>query len=201
MKLPLHWLTIGLMALSLGITGCRKRPDRLTTLGGTGPRSIVGDEPSNPFGTKPFEGGTTTTATPTETGLPQPPGDWDNPAKWTRNPDMFRDQTVYFDFDKATVKPSEVAKLTEVARRMRTMPGHALKIEGHADERGTEEYNRTLGDKRAQSIREFLFKEGMNPDMMPTITFGEDKPAVAGHNEAAWAKNRRGELVLLVPVR
>jgi len=97
------------------------------------------------------------------------------------------------------VKPSEISKLKEVARRMKTFPGKALRIEGHCDERGTEEYNRSLGDKRAQSIREFLASEGFSAELMPTTTYGEDKPADPGHSEAAFAKNRRGELVLLSP--
>ena len=128
-------------------------------------------------------------------GLKQPNGNFDD---WSANTSEFQDQTVYFDYDKANVKPSEVGKLKEVARRMKSsFQGKALRIEGHCDERGTEEYNRTLGDKRAQAIRELLASEGMDPGMMPTLTFGEDKPADPGHNEAAFSKNRRGALVLL----
>ena len=95
------------------------------------------------------------------------------------------------------MKPSEVEKLKEVARRMKNFQGKALRIEGHCDERGTEEYNRALGDRRAQAVREFLAGEGLDPSMMPTLTFGEDKPVDPGHNEAAYSRNRRGALVLL----
>src|SRR5262249_39277043 len=119
---------------------------------------------------------------------------------WTPNRDEFRAQTVYFDFDKSIIKPSEVSKLDEVARRMKSsFQGKALRIEGHCDERGTEEYNRALGDRRALSVREKLVSLGLDPEMLPTITYGEEKPADPGHNEAAWAKNRRAELVLLSP--
>jgi peptidoglycan-associated lipoprotein len=77
--------------------------------------------------------------------------------------------------------------------------GKALRIEGHCDERGTEEYNRSLGDRRALSIREKLVQLGLDPEMLPTISFGEEKPVDPGHNEAAWSRNRRGELILLSP--
>ena len=70
--------------------------------------------------------------------------------------DEFKDQTVYFEFDKSTIKPGEISKLEEVVRRMKGFPGKALRVEGHCDERGTEEYNRSLGDRRALSIREKL---------------------------------------------
>ena len=77
--------------------------------------------------------------------------------------------------------------------------GKFLRIEGYCDERGTEEYNRALGDRRALSAREYLAKLGINPEDIQTISFGKDKPADPGHNAAAWAKNRRCEFVLLTP--
>ena len=69
-------------------------------------------------------------------------------------------------------------------------------VEGNTDNRGTEEYNRALGERRALSVREELVKMGMNPEMVPTISYGEDKPADPANNEAAWAKNRRAEFVI-----
>ena len=82
---------------------------------------------------------------------------------------------------------------------MATMPYDALLIEGHCDERGTEEYNRALGERRALSVREFLVTLGVAPDRVETVSFGEDRPADPGHSSAAWDKNRRGEIVLLSP--
>jgi peptidoglycan-associated lipoprotein len=118
----------------------------------------------------------------------------------TPDRDTFRDQTVYFAFDRADVRPSEVSKLERVASEMKsTHAGKALRIEGHCDERGTEEYNRSLGEKRAASVRETLVRLGMNPAMIQTISMGEEHPAVPGHDEAAWSKNRRGEIILLSP--
>jgi peptidoglycan-associated lipoprotein len=74
-----------------------------------------------------------------------------------------------------------------------------VRIEGHCDERGTEEYNRVLGEKRALAAREGLIAEGVESGRIPTISYGEDKPAMPGQNEAAWKMNRRAEFLLLTP--
>jgi len=203
---PVTLITVALMALSLGVVGCRKDLQKPATLQGRGPgRGIAGEQPGGIIGSTPVQPdrGTAIPETPTGTtvgdptqGLKAAVGEWD---KWFENPKEFQEQTVYFDFDKANVKPSEISKLKEVARRMKTFKDKALRIDGHCDERGTEEYNRALGDRRAQSIREFLSSEGIDQNIMPTRTYGEDKPADPGHTETAYAKNRRGELILLSP--
>ena len=84
---------------------------------------------------------------------------------------------------------------------MKQYRGKALRVEGHCDERGTEEYNRSLGDRRSLAIREYLARAGMDSQMIDSISYGEDRPKVQGHNEAAWSKNRRGEFILLDPPR
>ena len=81
----------------------------------------------------------------------------------------------------------------------REYPSAAVQVEGHCDERGTEEYNRALGERRALAAREALIGLGIASDRVDTISYGEDKPAVPGHNESAWSKNRRGAFVLLTP--
>lgn len=111
----------------------------------------------------------------------------------------FAANTIHFDYDKAIVKASELGKLQPVIAALKASRQNKLLIEGHCDERGTEEYNRALGERRALAIRAQLAKAGISPDRLRTTTLGEDKPAELGHTEAAWAKNRRGELVLLKP--
>jgi peptidoglycan-associated lipoprotein len=106
---------------------------------------------------------------------------------------------VYFDFDKSAIRTGEQGKLDEVANYLRANPSHAVRIEGNCDERGTEEYNRSLGERRALAGREYLVRLGIDPTRVDTITYGEDRPAVVGHNEAAWSKNRRDEFVVLTP--
>ena len=107
--------------------------------------------------------------------------------------------TVYFDFDRATIKPGETSKIDEVVSYLKANRTHAVQIEGHCDERGTEQYNLSLGERRALAVREYLVTAGIQPDRVFTISYGESRPAVPGHNEAAWSKNRRGVFVLLTP--
>jgi peptidoglycan-associated lipoprotein len=103
--------------------------------------------------------------------------------------------TVYFDYDSAKVKPSEVSKLEAVATVMKSS-SKSLVVEGYTDERGTAEYNRALGERRAQSCREELVHLGVSASRITTISYGKERPADPAHDEAAWAKNRRCEFGL-----
>jgi peptidoglycan-associated lipoprotein len=183
------------LACSTALVGCRKGLDKTTLIPSQDKSRIVDSNLGNNG-----VNGVPAVFDPTKgEGIAAAGGDFTN---WKENREEFAAQTVYFDFDKSNIKPGEIKKLEEVVQKMKaSFQGKALRIEGHCDERGTEEYNRTLGDRRAQSIREFLVKEGLSPEILPTITFGEDKPADPGHTEEAFKKNRRGELVLLAPVR
>ncbi|MCD6050990.1 MAG: peptidoglycan-associated lipoprotein, partial [Verrucomicrobia bacterium] len=131
-------------------------------------------------------------------GTIPPTGDFD-PSKWDENPAFFKANTVYFDYDRAAVRAGERVRVEEVAAYLKGKPGHMVKIEGHCDERGTEEYNRALGERRALAVREYLVNLGIQPERVHTISFGEDRPAEIGSSEGAWAKNRRGEFILLTP--
>ena len=101
---------------------------------------------------------------------------------------------IYFDYDSAKVRPSEASKLETVAAALK---GNSKKlvIEGHCDERGTAEYNRALGERRAQAAREELARLGVDADRISTVSYGKDRPADPGHDESAWSKNRRCEFV------
>ena len=102
-------------------------------------------------------------------------------------------QTVYFDYDSAKLKTRAKAKLERAADWLKRNPKVNVRIEGHCDERGTNEYNLALGERRALSARRYLVSLGINPDRIFTISYGEEAPADPGHNEGAWAKNRRCE--------
>lgn len=176
------------LMLGAAAVGCKKNPQNTTTLYGQRQTGLT----DRPGGLIPDS------ATPINSeGIPPSSLNFDN---MTADRDTFRDQTVYFEFDKANVKPSEVSKLETVASQMRAShSGKALRIEGHCDERGTEEYNRSLGERRALSVRETLVRLGMDPAMIQTITLGEERPQTPGHDESAWSRNRRGEIILLTP--
>jgi peptidoglycan-associated lipoprotein len=107
--------------------------------------------------------------------------------------------TVYFDFDSSTVKSSEMDKVSSVAGQLSGRSETKLLIEGHCDERGTEEYNRALGERRALALREALIQQGISGDRIRTLSYGEDRPMDTGLNEEAYRMNRRGEFVLLLP--
>ena len=175
------------LMLCAAAVGCKKSPQNTTTL--YGQKSGLTDRPGGPI---------SDTATPISSeGIPASNVNFDSMIP---DRETFRDQTVYFDLDKANIRPTEVSKLERVASEMKgSHAGKALRIEGHCDERGTEEYNRSLGERRAQSVREYLVRLGMDANMIQTITLGEERPAVPGHDDSAWSKNRRGELILLTP--
>jgi peptidoglycan-associated lipoprotein len=113
--------------------------------------------------------------------------------------EQFKANTVYFDYDKSAVKADGKANVQAVASYLTAHSDNKVAIEGHCDERGTEEYNRSLGERRALSARDALIALGIGADRVVTRSFGEDKPAELGHDEAAWGKNRRGEFILLTP--
>ncbi len=110
------------------------------------------------------------------------------------NRSMF--QPVYFGFDSYTIEPSEQGKLQTVAQSINSS-GKDIIIAGFTDERGTEEYNRALGERRAQAVRQHLIGLGVSGAKIQTVSFGEEMPADPGSGEAAWARNRRAEFGVL----
>ncbi len=106
-------------------------------------------------------------------------------------------RVVYFDFDKSDVKPEFLDTLTAHARYLVANPSQKIRIEGYTDERGTVEYNIALGDRRAQAVRRFMLFQGVSDSQISTVSYGEAHPADAGHDETAWAKNRRAVIVYL----
>ena len=101
--------------------------------------------------------------------------------------------TVYFDFDSYSLTPSATENLRAMAQALVKLGGAKIMIEGHSDERGSNEYNLSLAQKRAQTIKDFLISEGVAAPNIETASFGEERPAVEGSDESAFAKNRRGE--------
>ena len=104
-------------------------------------------------------------------------------------------RVIYFDFDSAQVRDEFLPVLEAHGVFLAENGNVRVRLEGHADERGSREYNIGLGDRRAQSVRRILLFQGASSDQIETISYGEERPAVLGHDEAAWSKNRRVELV------
>jgi len=106
-------------------------------------------------------------------------------------------ETVYFDFDKSDLRQDARNSLTKNAEiLLKSKQAAKIKIEGHCDERGSAEYNIALGERRATSAMQYLITLGVQPDRLSIISYGKEKPAVEGHDEEAWAKNRRAEFVI-----
>jgi peptidoglycan-associated lipoprotein len=184
-------LAVGL-ALTCVVAGCKKNPNGVTPLPG---RSGKAPKDLGPGGI--LEPGQAASPAENPSGIAQL--DDRGHVGWAEDAKMFEADTVYFDFDSSAVKASEKSKIERVADYLKSNSGHALKVEGHCDERGTEEYNRSLGERRALAVREHLVRAGIAPERIDTISYGEDRPADVGHSESAWKKNRRGVCVLLTP--
>lgn len=107
-------------------------------------------------------------------------------------------ETVYFDFDKSDLRQDARDVLSKNAETaLKALAGAKIKIEGHCDERGSAEYNMALGERRAKSVQTYLTTLGVKGDTLSIISYGKEKPAVTGSDEAAWAKNRRAEFVIV----
>lgn len=103
---------------------------------------------------------------------------------------------AYFTFDSYVLPPNEIAKVDMVGQHLNANTTHVLVVEGHCDERGSNEYNLVLGENRALAVRSYLVNMGIDPDRIQTRSFGEEKPAVMGMDESAWSLNRRCEFVV-----
>ena len=107
---------------------------------------------------------------------------------------------IYFEYDKFDIQPESRRVLARKAELLKQFPQIKVSIQGHCDERGTEEYNLALGERRARAAQEFLAYSGVNPTQMELISYGKLRPAVQGNNESAWALNRRDEFIVLNPL-
>lgn len=110
---------------------------------------------------------------------------------------MFETDNIYFDFDKSELRPEAKVILKRKSDFLRVTSSSSVRIEGHCDERGSNEYNLALGERRANAIERYLNALGISGDRLSTISYGEEKPADPGHKESAWAKNRRGVCKLI----
>jgi peptidoglycan-associated lipoprotein len=103
---------------------------------------------------------------------------------------------VFFDYDQYNIRSDQRGTVEALAAWLDTYPQVTLAVEGHCDERGTREYNLALGERRANSVRDYLVALGINPARLSTVSYGEERPAVLGSSESAWAQNRRGVFVV-----
>jgi peptidoglycan-associated lipoprotein len=170
-----------LIALTLALAACEddKNPDY----------NSMGDN----NGSLP---GNNDSVSPSDVGIP--PGQRGNFNPDKADYQTLASDTVYFEFDKSTISGEERGKLDQVSQWFKANPGHSLFLAGHADKRGTPEYNRALGERRALAVREYLVGLGLPATSLYTNSYGSDRPAVEGDTEEAYAKNRRVEIGVIV---
>ncbi|MDB6020406.1 MAG: peptidoglycan-associated lipoprotein [Pedosphaera sp.] len=191
LKNLLNLMMLGAALMTVAV-GCKTGPQRPKTVPNA--FNIPKDPNAQNFLRPPLDQGTPVVTTQTPAGIPPTPI-----HDWPADPTMpLKGQTIYFEYDKASVKSAEHSKLQDVANYMKGHDGVAVRVEGNCDERGTEEYNRSLGERRALAAREYLVNLGVDASRIDTISYGEDKPAEQGHNEAAWSQNRRDDFVVLL---
>jgi outer membrane protein OmpA-like peptidoglycan-associated protein len=178
------------IAVSFAVTGCKHKVPPITRFPNGGMNGNSGDNLDN--GAKIGNG------TGADTMGGGPTANF-NPDDMAQDRSAFAADTVYFDYDSSTIKGSEQSKLTAIASALQADASAKLLVEGYCDERGTEEYNRSLGERRALASREALANAGISADRVATRSYGEDRAADPGHTPAAWSKNRRDEFVLLHP--
>lgn len=109
--------------------------------------------------------------------------------------DLLSTRVIYFDYDSAQVKSEFVAVVNAHGRNLADNPNARIRLEGHADERGSREYNIALSEYRAEAVRNLMKFQGVREGQIETVAFGEEKPVEFGHNETAWSRNRRVEIV------
>ncbi len=163
-------LLVGLVCLGMVVAlagGCKHRP----------PQTI----------TPPDTGNTATTEKTTGSGLPEVDQD---SLLWSPATGL---QKIYFDYNSFALRADAITTLTENADKIKQVPNVMIQIEGHCDERGTQEYNLALGEKRALAVRDYLIKLGISGDRLVTISYGKERPVAMGHDEGAWKQNRRCE--------
>ena len=187
-------IAIGL-ALAFVSTGCKHKPVGVTAIPNPARSGVQDPGAGTPVQPEPGTGGGIIGSQPT--GIAANPAD--SHTGWKQDRSTLEAHIVYFAFDSSVIKTGEKPKVAAVADYLKANPSAAVLVEGHTDERGTAEYNRALGERRALAIREDLIGLGIEAGRVDTISFGKDRPRVEGQNEAAWSKNRRGEFILLTP--
>jgi peptidoglycan-associated lipoprotein len=135
-------------------------------------------------------------ATPTPSGPITPQGPIPGTQQHFAQMMQGRD-TIYFDTDKFDIDAEDQASLRQQAQYLQQYPNVRATVEGHADERGTREYNLALGERRANAAKNYLVSLGVGPDRISTVSYGKERPVALGSNEQAWARNRRAVTIVL----
>jgi len=203
--MTLRLMGLGL-CLALAVTGCAKRP-AVTQVSSPAPTGRAGETAPAPA-PPPAEPPRAETPAPPPPPAPAPPPQVEakpEPAPAPAPP--VRQETrafapsadvadVHFDYDRSEIRPPDEKILDRTARWLSEHPRHLVLIEGHCDERGTNEYNLALGERRATAARDYLVRRGIEAKRITTISYGEERPQCAGRHEDCWSRNRRAHFLV-----
>jgi peptidoglycan-associated lipoprotein len=182
-KRAIHTLLLVLIALAVA---CAKRP-AMTEVSAPAPTAAVAAPTPAPQAAAPMA--------PTPTPMVAAPAEVQRPGaptEFVENPSLAE---IHFDFDRSVIRPGDARILDASAGWLRENPKALVLIEGHCDERGTNEYNLALGERRAQAARSYLVSRGVEAARMSIISYGEERPLCTQHSEGCWAKNRRAHFL------
>jgi len=183
---PHAYLVVPLLVLTLFLVGCPKRP---AGTGALAPApSATPAPPAGPAGPAASAG---QPGRPGQAGQAAP-GSMVRPGDFSPTPNL---KTIYFDFDKYNIRPDAAKTLNGDAAWLKANPNNLVLIEGHCDERGTNEYNLVLGEKRAKAAMNYLVGQGVQANRITTISYGKERPVCTEKTEACWAKNRRDSIL------
>ncbi|HLC41463.1 MAG TPA: peptidoglycan-associated lipoprotein Pal [Methylomirabilota bacterium] len=188
---------IPVLGLALFLVGCPKRPATTTAAAPppstspqvTAPAPSAGTGPSGPVTSTPSPTPARTPSPAPQVATPTPPP---APSEFVAVPGL---RDVHFDFDKSDIRAGDAKILEANAQWLKDNSRNLLLVEGHADERGTNEYNLALGERRAKSAMNYLVSLGVAANRITIISYGEERPFCAEHNENCWAKNRRAHFL------
>lgn len=183
------WMLGGLALVLVFAMGCAKKEMVKSTEAGAGAAVSAPSSPESKPG-----GIVTETMKPETPPMAEKQMAMAGVAATQEKPSPLED--IHFDFDKSFIREDAKPALQRVAEALKKSPGASVLIEGHCDERGTAEYNLALGERRAASAKSYLVSLGVKAGALSTVSFGEEKPLDPGHNEEAWAKNRRAHFVM-----
>lgn len=181
------------LAAAIASTGCVHRPYNVRAIP-PGQSAEVADQNPVTYQAPPVQ----SQAPVYGTDRPVPEPQFSSPS-WTKDRDALAANTVHFSYDSAVIRSSDKAHLKAVAVALNSDKNANVMIEGNCDERGTEEYNRALGERRAEAAREALVGMGIDGNRIHTVSYGKDKPVDTSHTAAAGTHNRRDDFVLLHP--
>jgi peptidoglycan-associated lipoprotein len=187
----IYTAALALAAAAVASTGCAHRPYNVTAIPPT--RTEVAEQPPVTYSAPPVQNPPPVYGNP----VPEPPP-ISAPA-WAQDPKALAANTLHFSYDSAVIRDSDRPHLKAVAKALKSDRSANLMIEGNCDERGTEEYNRALGERRAEAAREALVGMGIDGDRIHTVSYGKDKPVDTSHTIAAGTHNRRDDFVVLHP--